>query len=435
MPTTRTVRVFVRHARDCKHRTKGGDFRGCNCPKSLLVYEGAGSGKNKMISAKTRSWEKAEEEAQKHRDTIDPVKQELKRLRAAKERESVLIAKAVALYIANMVRRLGDNGTVELIRSLLGHVDPETNNVTKNGHLFNWLDRQPLATRPMFIADITIVHLTEWRASWKYGSDLTARQRWGMVKGFFYFCERMGWIADSPARKMEPLLVKRGNRTAIFKDAQYAAILDAVPLFDPESLPAVTRTAMSARLTTFIELMRWSGMAISDAVQFRPEQVDAEGVLRYSRQKTNMLGVVQLPAHVVALLRSVPLEQTSIGEHMPFRSKIALLHDVRKWQHRLRSVFELAGITKVETDAGRTRAPHAHMLRDTFAVWHLCHGARLHAVAKMLGHANTRITEKAYLPWVQELEDAHIAEMRRVLDAAAPKATKGSKVVKITARK
>src|SRR5262245_27597039 len=118
MPNTITVRVITRHSEDCKHFNKHGnsDVRTCNCPKAILVYEGLGSGKNRRISAKTRSWAKAEDFAKEYRDSLDPEKQELKRLRAAKEREAVGIPDAVALYIADMIARLGDNGTVRMAR-------------------------------------------------------------------------------------------------------------------------------------------------------------------------------------------------------------------------------------------------------------------------------------------------------------------------------
>jgi hypothetical protein len=47
----------------------------------------------------------------------------------------------------------------------------------------------------------------------------------------------------------------------------------------------------------------------------------------------------------------------------------------------------------------------------------------LHGVAKILGHSNPIITAKHYLPFVKELEEAHIAENRDVLKNAKPKAS------------
>jgi len=411
-----TVSVITRHAKGCKDRKKGSDWKKCNCRKAILVYEGGGSGKNRRISAKTRSWEKAEKAAQEIRDSFDPDKVELKRLRAAKEREQKSIVDAVALYIADLIARLGDNGTVAMARSLFGHVDPESKAIVKNGRLFDWLDKLPATERPTYIADFSPALVTAWRSAWDFQSDLTTSNRWTMVKGFFRFCESQGWIEDTPTRKLKAPSVRKGNRTAIFSDDQFAKILEAVVLYDPENTPEATRKAWRQRLATFVHLLRWSGMAIVDAALFRPDSVDAEGVLRYRRKKSGELAVVPLPQHLLQMLAEVPLERDSVGADQPFRSKrIALGSDSRKWEHRLTNLFALAGIEEVRTPMGTLRKPHPHMLRDTFAIWFLRKGTSVHTVSKMLGHANTKTTEKAYLPWVKELEQAHVADARRAL--------------------
>lgn len=436
MPTdaqTRSVKVQVRHHPKCKDRKRGVDWRRCPCPKVLRVYEGGGAGANRRIALGKMGWEKAEEEAQKLRDRWDPVKAELAKLKAQKEAQQVTIEQAVALYLADMAARLGDNGTVAMARSLLGHVSPDAK-LTKPGHLFLWLDKIPPATRPTCIADLTPPMLTQWRASWKF-ADYTAAQRWGMVRSFFNFCERQGLIDDSPARKLRSLDYDRGSRTAIFADKQYEAILATVADSGPENVHAITRAAWTERITAFIELLRWSGMALIDAVQYRPELVDAEGVLRYRRQKTGELATVQLPEHVVTALRNVPLEKASVGPEQPFRMKDYTAHsDTVTWRKRLMKLFSDAGIKQVRNDLGKMRAAHPHMLRDTFAVWNLRHGVPLHAVAAMLGHSDPSTTAKAYLPWVKELEKATIAEGRAALERAATKPATGAKILNITKR-
>jgi hypothetical protein len=188
---TRSIRVIVRHSADCKHRDQGNDYRGCDCRKSLLIYDGETRKKTsqngqtrlklscRLQSAKTRSWAKADAMAQEIRDSWDPEKRELKRLRAEKKAQEVSIEEAVELYCTDSITRLGDSGTVAMIRSLFGHIDPETKAVLSKGHLFEWLDKQ--VPRPVFIADLTPTHLIAWRSRWKFG-DLTAANRWSMVR-------------------------------------------------------------------------------------------------------------------------------------------------------------------------------------------------------------------------------------------------------------
>src|ERR1700752_983394 len=155
-----TVKVFARHRPDCPAKKNDAELGKCRCPKALLIYE-ADRKKNRMESAHTASWKRAEARAQEIRDSWDPRLVRLRQLEAAKESNQVRIEEAVALYCADMVARLGDSGTVAMARSLFGHVDPESKEVEKHGHLFAWLDRIPRETRPIHIGDITAPHMTE----------------------------------------------------------------------------------------------------------------------------------------------------------------------------------------------------------------------------------------------------------------------------------
>jgi len=113
---TRTVKVIVRHSSKCKDKNKGAEWRKCRCPKALLVYE-ADKGKNRRISAKTRSWERAENAA-KECSIVGPTTTTAQETRIRKESKQVRIERAVALYTSDMAARLGDNGTVAMARSL-----------------------------------------------------------------------------------------------------------------------------------------------------------------------------------------------------------------------------------------------------------------------------------------------------------------------------
>jgi integrase len=408
----RSATVIVRHAAECRDRDKGADWRKCDCRKSILRYDGA-TQKQSRVSAKTRSWEKAEDAARDWLDQFDPLRLEIKRLKAEKEVKTVSIEQAVARYIANKIFELGDNGTVSRTRTLLGDVDPATFEVKRDGKLFDWLAKQ--MPRPMFISDLTPDHLTAWRNSWGYGSDMTAAVSWTDAKGFFKFCRAQGWISANPAADLKRPKVQKGNRTAPFTDKQYDSILAAAK--------------GDHRLEAFLELLRWSGMALIDAVQFDPKTLDDDGVLRYKRAKTAVLATVPMPAHVTTLLRSVPLGECKAEQ--PFRRPgLTLPSAIHEWRRALQGLFEQAGITEVQTEVGK-RPAHPHMLRDTCAVWYLRHGVKLHGVSKILGHSNPTITARAYLPFVKELETAHIDEVQQVLKAAKPKQS-GRRVLQIT---
>jgi len=65
------VAVYTRHKPECPN--KGNPYwRKCRGTKYLYVYA---NGASWQISAKTRSWKKAEERAQEIRESFDPAKQ------------------------------------------------------------------------------------------------------------------------------------------------------------------------------------------------------------------------------------------------------------------------------------------------------------------------------------------------------------------------
>jgi integrase len=404
----RTANVITRHHKDCPDRAQGMQYQNCKCFKSIVIYDG----KTRFKSAGTRSWSEAETFAKNYLKSFDPDVIELKAHRAAKERASIRIEDAVAKYTADMIVRRGNGRTVQNMQVLLGCIDPETKAVIREGHLFSWLNKQ--VPRLDFLSELTADKLHDWRASWKFKSDLTASQSWGMVEQFFTHSKKRKWIDENPTDEMDPLVPTKGNRTAVFSDSQYDDILSAANRI---TYRGVQNKLYQERLLAFVDLMRWSGCDVVDAVQFRPEQV-RDGVFRYRRQKSKVLATIPLPDHVVGLLRNLPLESDSVGPEMPFKSKNISAHsDTRTWQNRLGELFNLAGIKSVRTEIGQIKKPHSKMLRDTMAVYYLRKGISVMTVSKYLGHSNVTTTIKHYLPWVKELEDAAIAEGRKVLDA------------------
>lgn len=69
-PKTQTVSVYTRHSAKCGKKN-AHRWKRCKCIKCIYLLR---DGKNQTISAKTRSWEKAESRAQEILDSWDPVK-------------------------------------------------------------------------------------------------------------------------------------------------------------------------------------------------------------------------------------------------------------------------------------------------------------------------------------------------------------------------
>ena len=100
-PKTQTISVHTRHSADCSKKGEP-QWRRCKCAKYLYLLR---DGKDTTVSAKTRSWEKAEQQAQEIRDSWDPVKQrlrELDELKQARELGEVTITHALERWLASV---------------------------------------------------------------------------------------------------------------------------------------------------------------------------------------------------------------------------------------------------------------------------------------------------------------------------------------------
>jgi integrase len=463
-----TYTVIARHSANCPHRTKGISFVNCDCRKSIRVYdsriadpkrrqthfldpdgnaypaiEGTHKGRS-PFSAKTRDLAVAEKIAQTYRDLHDP------RLRALAEKELenkelkqalrgtanvATVEEAVARFIIfkkdNPERRASQrsgktsDSSMKRYRILLGNVDPETFKVIRPGHLFTWLNKQN--PRPLLISDLTPAIVDVFRAAWEFGSDTTTAKAFTDLKYFFEYCKNRGrWIKENPLENLATPTVAAGNRTTIFSDAQYNSIISAIESYYPTDLDPTKQNleekkqyADARRLLALVELMRWGGLAVIDALKFRLSTMNNNGHVAYRRQKTNNLAEPTLPPDVVTLLREVvPIDG---DPDQPFYDKnIKPGSNTANWYNRFQKMFADAGIKSVKTDL-RVRKPHAHMFRDTFVVGQIRTQKQLgivdyDSIAKAIGDS-VQTLRKHYAPWVQELEDIHRETQQRIVEA------------------
>ena len=116
-----------------------------------------------------------------------------------------------------------------------------------------------------FLSELDLNTIREWRSTWKV-DDLTRRKRQGQVIGFFWFCERSGWLPRNFAADLTKGLGKiqvKVTQTGYFQPAEYKAVLDATYLYSDR--PSVDRhnsmTLGGERIRALSELMRWTGSA------------------------------------------------------------------------------------------------------------------------------------------------------------------------------
>jgi integrase/recombinase XerD len=462
---TPTYVVFSRHSEKCEHKSDNSYLR-CNCKKWIRVYDPRitdpkkrqtqfldqhGQVRRSPFSAKTRSAADAEKIRQALEDSHDPDKRraaaaeaKLKALQTEKESKAVIIEKAVAAFLASKKAERISDKRIERYLPLLGDVNTETltfkrNRRSNEGRLSEWL--KTLSPRPVYISDLTPVLIESFRNTWDFESDLTDFGTFGDLKRFFNYCVGKRWVETHPMTGMRPPKVKRGSRTTAFSEPQYDSILATIKSRFPVEIKSLEDQKLhddTHRILAFIELMRWGGLALGDAVRFKFDSMKDNGQIAYYRTKTKRRVQPRLVPHVVALLKTtVPID----GDlNQPFYDKsVDADTNAGYWSAELKSVFADAGIESVKTDI-RERGPHSHMLRDTFAInqlrtqyeeGHVNH----QTIADALGDT-VNIFLKHYAPWIAEFEQAHQDAQARIVEAQVAKlaqkqASQDSKVTSI----
>ena len=64
-----------------------------------------------------------------------------------------------------------------------------------------------------------------------------------------------------------------------------------------------------------------------------------------------------------------------------------------------------------QDERGKPMRFHSHMLRDTFAVELLLAGYSIEDVSYLLTHADIKVTQEHYAPWVKSRRDQLAAEL------------------------
>jgi integrase/recombinase XerD len=361
-----SITIFVRHTADCEFRDDE-KHRRCRCRKYLRWFH---DGVQKKRSVKSRSWEAAEdarrELEEKFRAGSTPTE--------VVTDSRVTLSKAIDLYTTDReTGGLGSSALKKMKREL------------KRFKAF-------MELRSVFFPnELSLELLLEYRGTWKslYPSTGTQNQVQARLRAFLRFCHDAGWMAKLP--KLSPITVDEPP-TLPLSATEYETLLAKIP-------SVFTDERKSHRTRALIQLMRYSGLAIRDAVTLpRSEMLHDKKKgfhrVKTARQKTGTHVSVLLPSHVADELLNVP---NSNPRYFFWTGNGLESSAVTGWQHDLRTLFRAT--------FGKDTEFTPHCLRDTFAVECLTAGIPLEEVSKLLGHQNTKTTEKSYLPWVQERQE------------------------------
>jgi integrase len=147
-------------------------------------------------------------------------------------------------------------------------------------------------------------------------------------------------------------------------------------------------SANAARIKTLMQLQRWSGLSLVDAVCLSKDELKQAGdVFRVEldRQKTGIHINNVIPAWLGEELMTVKNGNPKFF----FWSGTTTPEDAPSYFQKLyRKVFKASGVEG-----------SSHDFRHTFAIELLTAGVDIRAVSKALGHSSVTITEKYYSRW------------------------------------
>ena len=217
-----TVKVYTRHNRGCSKREQS-DWARCNCMKWLYIYR---DGKYKLVSAKTRSWERAEQKAREVRDTFDPIRQLQRRLEAQSsvDKSQIDIATAVDQFLKEVARLNRAEATRAKYKLTLAR-------------LLKWC--ATLETPATLLTQLDVATTRRWINSWS-GAPTSLHNQHQRVIAFFNFCIEQGWIKDNPAKKIKKV-PRQQEETLPLTHEQYEALLEATHYYDTAESSATAR--------------------------------------------------------------------------------------------------------------------------------------------------------------------------------------------------
>lgn len=369
--------------------------------KWLYVYR---NGKCKLVSAKTRSWERAEQKAREIWDSLDPVKQLQRRLeqKIQADKSQIEIASAAAQFLKEVQRLERAEATSAKYKLTLARLE-------------KWSAAQePPIT---LLAQLDVATTRQWIHSWT-GAPTTLHNQHQRLIAFFNFCIEQGWIKENQAKKIKKV-PRTQEETLPFTREQFDALVESSYYYDSRGNERNGNTVNSRRVRAYVKLLRWSGLRAGDAACLPKGKLRDDGSLflyqAKVKGKTSAPVYVLLPPDIAEELRKVPPSSVTHPDYFFWSGRSKRKSEVSNWEKIFAKVVAKAQelFPQLFVDrSGKAKPAHLHMLRDTFAVEYLLAGMPLDEVSRLLGHHSVTITQKHYAPWVIERQERLASNQR-----------------------
>jgi integrase len=241
----------------------------------------------------------------------------------------------------------------------------------------------------IFLKQLGVVQVREFRNSWTTYSPRTAGKHIERLKRFFSWCVENGWMSASPAK---PLKVPKVGETDVvpFSEEEVDKILKAC-----EAYTGPNRD----RLIVLTKTMLATGLAIGDASMLSKDRVVKNGsgwYLEVRRAKTGTAVSCPIP-------NELGKDFHALEGNTPFWSGQSDLEDLTKnWRKIYGKIFKAAGV-----------GGHPHQFRHTTAKRLLVAGLPVSHVATLLGNTED-IVRKHYSKWIPERQAAFDNAIRAI---------------------
>ncbi|WP_162601248.1 tyrosine-type recombinase/integrase [Occallatibacter savannae] len=342
------------------------------------------------MSAKTRSWGKAEEIA-KQLEQGEPLQKAKK-----PETEEISIEKALEQWLRS--GKDHSEGTRHSYRYFTKKVE-------------RWAKRNHFSQLPQ----ITAAALSEWRGEWgEYARDKDDRINASSqstllvrIKAFFKWAHSIKLIPTDPAQGLKKIRPKYEEAQPLSPE-QFTQLLNMIEPFCASQHGEVAEYANELRALFLVQ--RWTGLRIIDGLML-PRAGVKGNVLRLRTQKNGAKVERRLPEVVVEALRALsPGRAKFRPTHFFWGNNVQQKHLSSRWGKFIGMMD-----ARFVNDEGEEFSFHSHCLRDTYAAELLLNGMSLENVSRLLTHTSVVTTERHYTRWIPRRDEMLQAEEQQLM--------------------